>query len=320
MGYILTPKGTTESLSAMYAVLYFSGKVYVGCDGLTRYDIDTDGAFTNRDDPSFGVAFPRAFATDGTYLYMAGAGGSLFLHAKSISAWDTASVSYNIGSQINTIACDASGYIYVGCENGHIYIFTFDGSSFTLRHDEDVGHELFRLIFDGLNIIGGYDDNHIRAYVWNGSTFTFVDDEDLSGDVSGLYWDGVNLYSAGGWSNRLRAHPWDQSSFGTLIDEIDFDGGSWAVNIVGDGQYVYSAEPGTRLGVYQLSGSTLSLVSSIIDTDIPYQYHTLCFGGGFVFWCSGNYVKSARMDLTAAFTVDKTSGAAGSTFTFTGVA
>lgn len=344
MAYTLNLKGSTQSNTGGYdkqSVLCFGNRIYIG-SGTAGYG-NGDIASLTFDGSTYSVQSTKALvgigyatninaiASDGNYLYVGGTNPQRYLWGLALDAngdLTGASASVNIGSDIQTIAVDSSGYIYVGCTNGYVYAYTFDGSSFTLRGSVEVflGYLVRKIIYTNgfihvacaASVVG---TQCLEVFTFDGTNFSSVAIYSTSDDVGayayGLFYDGQYFFTCNG---------------GYVLDAITFDGISSysksgnslsltavAYNSTGDSQYLYVLEHGVGVKVNTFDGSDFSLISSYLDTNINQTKYNLIDidSNGYVHYCSDSYVKALRLDLAAQFTVDKTRVAIGESVQFT---
>ncbi len=320
MGYRLNLKDSFHCDSTCYSVYYYKEKLYVGNDALSRLDVSSDGELSNK--VNGGGSFPVGIATDGTYLYSVG-NNRLYAANLSTMGWIT---NVSLGFTPTSIAIDASGHIYVGgASYYHVRAYTFDGSAFTLRGTSPNNDaSVRRLLWDGTHIIALFDDptDFIRAFTFDGVNFSTVHTQSVNGETHAIAYDGAYVYAGSGETRDPNLFSYTFDGLFSAVNSGYMISSGTCYGLDSDGQYLYSAESGSRLAVYDHNPATgFSVISNISDASIPVgYYHPVHFGGGIVFWVSGEYVKSAKLDLTSEFSADKTKIKAGDSVTFTGIA
>ncbi|PZQ49099.1 MAG: hypothetical protein DI551_00150 [Micavibrio aeruginosavorus] len=140
--------------------------------------------------------------------------------------------------------------------------------------------------------VGGYN-NGLSAFARGAGTLTRLDNEqDVDGNtINGQYFDGATIFVAQG-SDDLLAYSFDGTSF-TKTGQIA--PGSAALDVTGDGRYVYVAESGF-VRAYSFSGGTFTLAGSFdnagtasnIWSDGTYIYVSAGNGGFYVLTFSGS--------------------------------
>jgi hypothetical protein len=269
----------------------------------------------------------QAIYGDGTYIYLGTQASNGELRAFGWNAGaleEITGASLNLGSiGVYTIYCDTQGYIYIGTTDGYVYAYSFNGSSFTLRGSVDTtASGAFKITGDGtyLFVSTNATTARIRAYSFDGTTFTARGslNPGHGGIPYGLVCIGNGQLVAAYWSGQIDEVSHNGSSL-TLVSSTAISVGSdYFHGLDTDGQYYHIPRENYAVDIYEITGGVASLVGRYLDSGVPNgYYHSLRCGNSYTFYVSGNYIKAVRLDLTAAFTVDKTRAAIGESIQFT---
>ena len=185
-------------------------------------------------------------------------------------------------------------YLYVGFENGGIYVYEFDTNTETLnfKTSESINNYGYysQLWGDGTYIYGMDVDFYLTAYQFNGTSISVVGKYT---DITFNYYNAIFcqngfVYIGKGDGGEVYSFTFDGSNFTKVAENITQLAGD-VVSMNGDGDYIYFVDYNGRINAYSQVGSDLIFLNTLdISASITYSNTIWCYdgkifitGGGF---------------------------------------
>jgi hypothetical protein len=326
MGYVLTEKARLDVTPSSYIYNIFAGSAGIVAATTELNAVTFNGTSlvkTGESTISGGYSI-SSLTSDGTYFYAISNGVMTAL--SMINGVPTkAGTAYTLTGLTNVkgMVCDSLGYIYVASTQG-ITAFSFNGSLFTNRATV-VCDQTINLCTNGTYIFactGVLTNNYVKAFSFNGSSFTACGSylhSSASKDVNCAYHDGTYLV-IGDEDGVVTALSHDGANFAAIGSVAT---GKNITSMDGDGYFIYVVSMAGPITAIRRTGSTLAIVSTIIDSLInnlgSFMPRAISVRAPYIYYFASDNVRVARMDLTAQFTADKLTGVAPLTVNFTAV-
>jgi len=152
------------------------------------------------------------------------------------------------------VTVDKNGYIYSASSGGGLFVYTFDGSNFTLAGSSNAILNMFGVHTDDNYVYGAASSSGFGVYSFDGTTLSLLASSAVSGPQE-IWTDENYIYVASG-TRGLDAFTFDGTTL-TLVGNINTPGA--ADDVWGDGTYIYVADSSGGLRAYTFDGTTFSL-------------------------------------------------------------